>query len=179
MRRYLAAASLALLALATPALSAQPAMAQAAALTAPPPPATTALPYLRAAASGDQFEIQSSQLALRLSRDPQVRRMAQMLITDHRRLTAETTQTARRARIIPPPPRLLPHHAALLRDLRQTRRGQFEAAFHAAQLTAHQEALALHRTYATQGDVRALQASAGRAVPVVERHLSRVQAHRH
>jgi putative membrane protein len=67
----------------------------------------------------------------------------------------------------------------MLRDLRQARRGSFDTAFNQAQLTAHQEALALHRGYAAGGDVPALRATAAKAVPVVEMHLRHVEQHRH
>lgn len=140
---------------------------------------TAAVPYLRAAASGDQFEIQSSQLALQMSHDRQVRQMAQMLITDHRRLSADTMAAARRSRISPPPAMLTPEHMAMLRDLRQARPGQFDMAFNQAQIAAHQEALALHRGYAERGDVPALRATAAKAVPVVEMHLREAQQHQH
>src|SRR5207253_10778301 len=42
--------------------------------------------FLAQAASGDQFEIQSSQLALQMSQNLAVRNFANMLITDHMRM---------------------------------------------------------------------------------------------
>lgn len=167
------AACLATAAFAAPA-AAQPAGAQPAA-PAPVAP-TTATEYLMQASSGDQFEIQSSQHALQMSQDTAIKSAAQMIITDHTRLSNELKAAATSAGIAPPRPELMPRHAQMLDRLKRTRAAGFDQAYRQAQVVAHQEALALHRTYAERGDNPALKQAASRAVPVIEGHLQHVQS---
>lgn len=154
------------------------------AMDTPPPPmadATMGSPlqaptYLAMAASGDQFEIQSSQMAMQVSQNPAVRAYAQMLIADHSRLSAQTMATARSAGINPPPPTLLPQHQALLDQVRSAGQGPaFDAAYRDAQVNAHQQALQLHQNYASGGDVPALRGTASQAVPIIQQHLAQAQ----
>jgi putative membrane protein len=134
-----------------------------------------ALAYVENAASGDLFEIESSRMALSMSRNPAVRNFAQMLIDHHTRLTNETAAAARADGLVPPPPRLLPQHQAALQRLQSAGMNGFESAFKAEQITAHQEALNLHSSYARDGDRPALRNSASRAVPIVQSHLDQAQ----
>jgi putative membrane protein len=131
--------------------------------------------YMQMAASSDLFEIQSSQLALQMSQNAGVRAFAQMLVADHTRMSNEMRLAAATAGLPTPPPALLPHHAQMLDQLRAAPAGGFDAAYRDVQVMAHQEALTLHQNYANGGDNPALRAVAGRAVPVVQGHLSQAQ----
>jgi putative membrane protein len=133
--------------------------------------------YLAMAGSSDQFEIQSSQLALQVSQNPAVRNMANMLIADHTRSTQMLMAAAQSAGLTPPPPALLPPHQAMLDQLRAAGSGPaFDQAFQQIQLQAHQEALALHQNYSAQGDVAALRTTAGQIVPVIQMHIQHAQS---
>ncbi len=138
-------------------------------------PGMAAPAYLQNAASGDLFEIESSRLALGMSRNPEIRSFAQMLIDDHSRMSSELMAAAHSAGIHPPPPQMLPRHADMLARLRSVGPGGFDRAYKAEQVAAHQEALNLHRTYADQGDLPPLRDVAARAVPVIEAHLAHAQ----
>ena len=140
------------------------------------PMPNTALPYVAAAGSSDQFEIRSSQRALQMSQNPEVRRFAQMLIDHHTQTSATLMGAARDAGLNPPPPVLLPHHAAMLATLERAPADRFDAAYLGQQVPAHQEALALHQNYAANGDTQALRAAAGSAVPIVQQHLTEAQS---
>ena len=151
--------------------------------TAPPPAAApmvdpnsplAAPMYMQMAASGDQFEIQSSQLALQQSRNPAVQAFAQTLIAHHQQMSATMMSAAQSAGLAPPPPALLPQHAALLDQLRAAG-PNFDMAFRDAQVTAHQQALELHQNYSTGGDVPALRTVASSAVPIIQGHLAQAQ----
>lgn len=133
--------------------------------------------YMAMAGSSDQFEIQSSQLALQASQNPAVRNMANMLIADHTRSTQMLMAAAQSAGLTPPPPALLPPHQAMLDQLRAAGSGPaFDQAFQQIQLQAHQEALALHQNYSAQGDVPALRTVAGQIVPVIQMHIQHAQS---
>jgi len=132
--------------------------------------------YIATAGSSDQFEIQSSQLALQMSQNAQLRNLANMLIADHTRSTQMVVGAAQSAGITPPPPALLPQHQALLDQLRASGSGPaFDQAFKQIQIQAHTDALALHQNYAASGDVPALRTVAGQIVPVVQTHLNQLQ----
>ena len=131
--------------------------------------------YLTMAASGDQFEIQSSQLALQRASNPALRQFGQMLITDHTNMSAQLMAAAQGAGLTPPPPALSAEHAAMLQQLQATPAPSFDMAYRDAQIMAHQQALALHQNYANGGDVPALRTVAGTAVPIIQGHLNSIQ----
>lgn len=133
--------------------------------------------YLAQAASSDQFEIQSAQLAQQASQNAAVQQFAGMLVTDHTQSTQMLMAAAQSARVAAPPPTILPPQQAMLDQLRAAGTGPaFDQAFQQVQIQAHQQALALHQNYAQSGDVPALRTTAAQIVPVVQRHLSMAQA---
>ena len=107
-------------AIATPMLAMPAATAQMRSGPADPTP-TMAAPYVMKAGASDLYEIQSSQLALTKTRNPQVRSLANMLIQHHRMTTRDVTAAARRAGLRPRPPMLEPHQRAMIAELRRAR----------------------------------------------------------
>src|SRR4051794_41421215 len=79
--------------------------------------------YMAQAASADQFEIQSGQLALQASQNAAVRNFGNMIITDHTQSTQIVASTAAAAHLAPPPPTMLPAHHAVLDQLRSAGTG--------------------------------------------------------
>jgi len=153
-----------------------PALAQ----TPPPPPPpeakASATPYVMAAGMSDQFEIQSSQIALQKSQNPAVRQFAQMLIAHHTQTTQTLMAAARSAGMTPPPPMLEPMQADMIAQLQGAPAGPgFDRLYITQQIPAHQMALALHQTFAARGDVPALRTAAASAVPIVQQHLTEAQ----
>lgn len=154
--------------------------------TTPPPPPPPPLVdmnnllmapgFLAHAASGDQFEIQSSQLALSASQNAAVRNFANLLIADHTRMSQAMAAAAQSAGIQPPAPTLLPEQQAALDQLRAAGTGpNFDMAFRQAQITGHQQALGMMQNYAASGDVPALKTAAQQAIPTIQMHLSQAQ----
>jgi putative membrane protein len=148
----------------------------------PPTPAELANPliapgYLAQAASSDQFEIQSGQLALQASQNPSVQQFANMIIRDHTNSTQMLMTAAQAAHVYTPTPAILPPQQAMLDQLRGAGSGYaFDQAFQQIQIQAHQQALMLHQNYAQSGDVPQLRATAGQIVPVVQQHLQMAQS---
>ena len=139
-------------------------------------PGRAAITYVTKAGAGDLFEIRSSQLAVSRARRPQVRALAQMLVTDHQRSTQMVADAARSDGLSPRPPMLQPAQRNMLRQLERARDRDFDRLYLAQQIPAHQQGLALHRAYARNGDGRALRQAAGNIMPVVEHHLARARA---
>jgi putative membrane protein len=150
---------------------------------APPPPPPVDLNnllsapgFLAHAASGNQFEIQSSQLALTASQNPAVHNFANLLIADHTRLGQAMVAATQSAGVPVPTPMLLPEQQAALAQLQAAGTGpNFDMAYRQAQITAHQGALGLMQNYATSGDVPALRTAAQQAIPTIQMHLAQAQ----
>lgn len=130
--------------------------------------------YMQMAASGDQFEIQSSQMALQMSQNPAVRSFANLLVAHHQAMSQNMMSAAQSAGLTPPPPALMPQHQQMLAQLHAAG-PNFDMAFRDAQVMAHQQALELHQNYANGGDVPALRSVASAAVPIIQQHLSAAQ----
>jgi putative membrane protein len=130
--------------------------------------------YMSMAASSDQFEIQSGQLAGQMSQNQAVRGFGNLLVAHHTHTTNQMMAAAQAAGLTPPPPALLPPHQQMLDQLRAAG-PNFDVAFRDAQVAAHQEALTLHQNYANGGDVPALRTVAGAAVPIIQQHLTAAQ----
>jgi putative membrane protein len=145
------------------------------AMAADPASPLSAPGYMAMAASSDMFEIQSSQLALQMSRNPAVQQFAQMMVGDHSRTTQNMMAVAQQVGLSPPPPQMMPHHAEMLERLR-TAGPDFDSAYKREQIAAHQEALNLHRNYAAQGDNPAFRTLAQQTVPIIEAHYGHAQS---
>jgi len=132
--------------------------------------------FLAQAASANQFEIESSQLALQASQNTAVRNYANLLISDHNRLRAQVAAAAQSAGLTMPPPGLLPAQQAVLDQLRAAGTGpNFDMAYRQAQIDAHNQAIALMQNYSTGGDVPALRNAAAGAIPMMQMHLQQAQ----
>lgn len=71
---------------------------------------------------------------------------------------------------------LEPAQRTMLRQFERARDRDFDRLYLSQQVPAHQQALALHRTYARSGDGRALREVAASAVPIIQRHLTEARA---
>jgi len=134
---------------------------------------TDAATYVAMAAAGDQFEIQSSQIALIKAFSADVRNFAQMLISDHTQLDSKLVAAATASGLAAPIPMLSADQQQMLNDLQAASAGlSFDQLFLHDQIIAHEMALALHSNYATLGDTLGLRAVASSAVPVIQMHLN-------
>ena len=149
---------------------------------APPPPVDLNNPlmapgFLAQAGSANQWEIESSQLALQMSTNPAVRNLANVIIADHTAMGQQVAAAAASAGLPPPPTALLPPQQSMLDQLRAAGSGPaFDMAYQQAQISAHQQAIQLMQNYAAQGDVAALRTVASQAIPVMQKHLSMAQS---
>lgn len=143
----------------------------AAAAQAIPAPA-----YVMKAGAGDLYEKRSSTIVLRTTRDPAVRRFAQMMIRDHTRSTAVVKAAAMRAGIRPGPVAMDGQQLRWLADLRRAHGFDRDRLYLRQQREAHRDALQLHRDYADSGSVPSLRAAAARIVPVIRKHIDMLQA---
>lgn len=145
-----------------------------AALAADHSPAERDRTYALHARESDIYEIAASRLALQRSRDRQTRSFAQMMISHHTRSSNELARlVGRGARTTQAD--LSEPKSQMLEKLRSSSAAEFEANYVQGQIAAHEEALALHRAYASTGGDMRLRAFATRAAPLVESHLARAR----
>lgn len=165
-----------LLALAvSPLLVTSGASAQSAA-TSQSSQAMTAPMFVQMAAMSDMFEVQSSQVALKNSKDGEVRKFAQMMIDDHTKMSSNLKSIVQSANVKAEIPMSLSgEKAKMLEQLSGMSGEKFDAMYWKAQVQAHQEALNLMQSYAMNGDNAALKQFAQQGVPAIQQHLQMAQ----
>lgn len=132
--------------------------------------------FVKKAGASDLYEQQSSRLVLATTQDAKVRAFATQMIADHEKSTGMVKTAATRSGVTPMPPKLEPKQAKMIADLQKANGKARDTAYVTQQKAAHQEALALHRSYAAAGTAPALKTAAGQIVPVVEHHAHMLQS---
>jgi putative membrane protein len=131
--------------------------------------------YVEQAAMTDLFEVQSSKLALKQSKNSQVKNFAKQMITDHGKSTAQLKSILRKDKLeVKPPMKLDQEHAKLLKDLQGAKGAKFDKLYAQIQTQGHEKALKLHQDYAQGGDQPDLKNFAGDVSKVVEMHLNHI-----
>lgn len=134
--------------------------------------------FIRMAASSNQFEILSSQMALERASDQQVKSFAQMMIDDHTTAGTRMKEVLTAANLGTPLPadgELEDRHQEMLDTLEGNEGQDFQAAYVQMQTQAHQQAVQLFQQYAKSGDNAAVQTFAQETLPRLEQHLTMVQ----
>lgn len=132
--------------------------------------------FVNAAAASDQFEIQSSQMALEKSQNADVKSFAQMLITEHQKSTADLKAAAAKATpALTPKPALNAEQRADLDALRQAGGADFDRVYLTKQVPAHQKALDMLTSYAVGGENQGLKDFASKTQGPVQKHLEQAQ----
>jgi putative membrane protein len=130
----------------------------------------SAATYVGKAASMDTYEQESSKLVMQSAANPDVRRFAQMMISDHAKTSAQVMAAAKAASL-GSPANLLPEQAGMLDKLRALPKEHMVRGYIDQQVAAHEQALALHQSFAEYGDNPGLKAAAAGAVPIIRAHL--------
>jgi putative membrane protein len=139
-----------------------------------PPEQTT--DFVNKVAVANQFEIDTSQLALKYGKGSDVKTFAQQMIDDHTKAGEEFKAALAKAQITPPAEGLDLAHKAKYAKLRVfTTEGGFDASYISAQLEAHKEAVALFKDYAANGQTPAVKDFAAKTLPTLEHHLAMVE----
>jgi putative membrane protein len=140
---------------------------------APAPAADKAQTFVDKAAVGSMFEVESSQLALRTSKDPDVKKFADMMVSDYGAANAELEALAKEQGLTVPG-ELDKEHAAKLKSLQQTGPG-FDAPYVKAQIEGHEQTVKMFEQYAESGDNEALQNFAVKTLPTLRTHLDSIE----
>lgn len=129
--------------------------------------------FANTAAASDAFEIATSNLALEKGQSSAVKKFAQSMVKAHTESTTKLKAAASSApQSITPDPTLTPAQQQKLDALRGQTGAEFDKAYAAEQVTAHQTTLEALRSYAAKPDVPALGEFATQMVPIVTAHLN-------
>lgn len=124
--------------------------------------------FVKKAAMGGMFEVQSSQIALDQAESDHVRTFAQEMVNDHEAAN-ETLKSIAAQAGIEVPAQLDQKHQAKLEKL-QAADANFEKQYVNMQVEAHDTAIKLYETYARDGDNEALKEFAQQTLPTLEEH---------
>ena len=140
------------------------------------PAAKPAPAFVANAGVSDMYEIQAGQLALKKSKNNDVKALAKMTIDDHAKSTDALKQAIKdsgRADLAAPT-ELSEEKAAMIDDLNKAPDTLFDTMYLTQQLTVHSDAENLLTAYAANGDTPKLKDFAGKTAPVVQKHLDQI-----
>ena len=134
---------------------------------------TSAQGFANTAAASDRFEIESSELAASQGQSAAIKSYAAKMITAHQESTAKLKTTASGLTpAVTPDDTLSAAQQQDLDGLKGKTGAEFDTAYVAAQVKAHQAALDALNAYAASGDTPALKEFASGLVPTVTAHLN-------
>ena len=133
--------------------------------------------FADAAAASDAYEVAAGKLALQKASAQALKDFGGMMVTGHTESTAKLKAAgARVSPAIAPNPRLSAEQEANLATLRDTTGADFDTAYKAQQIVAHEKTLAVVQDYAANGTVPELKGFAGEIAPIVQAHLEKIKA---
>ena len=130
--------------------------------------------FVYTVAQSDLFEIMSSEAAVQISENADVRDFAETMIRDHTMSSQKLIEAAAQENLAPPIA-LDAKHQQMLNDIEVADADSFDATYIEAQEMAHMDAVKLFEDYALQGDSEPLQTFAEQTLPTLQMHLAHVQ----
>ena len=130
--------------------------------------------FIEQAASGGMAEIQTAQLAQQRSNSPQVKQFANRVIADHTQANSELQQIAQDQNItLPEQPSA--KDASAYRRLIGLTGAAFDQAYGQAEVSDHQQDIALFRKEAQSGQDPTVKSFAQKTLPLLVQHLQLAQ----
>jgi putative membrane protein len=133
----------------------------------------TAQGFANAAAASDKFEIESSKLAATNASSAAVKSFATKMVSAHTASTAKLKGTAAgMSPPVTPDDTLTAEQQSSLDSLKGKTGADFDSAYAAAQVDAHQKTLDALKGYSASGDNATLKTFADGLIPTVTAHLN-------
>jgi putative membrane protein len=130
--------------------------------------------FIEQAASGGMAEIQAAQLAQQRSNSPQVKQFANRVIADHTQANSELQQIAQDQNVtLPEQPSA--KDASAYRRLIGLTGTAFDQAYAQAEVSDHQQDIALFRKEAQSGQDPTVKSFAQKTLPLLVQHLQLAQ----
>jgi len=133
--------------------------------------------FVKKVPSANEFEIQSSQMALQKASADDVKKFAQQMIDDHTKAGEQLAEAAKGQDLATAlPTGVDAAHDQRLQDLANATEQDFDRLYMRTQVEAHTAALKLQQDYSSFGGNPALKAIATQLVPIIKRHLDQAQS---
>jgi putative membrane protein len=105
-----------------------------------------------------------------------VQQFGARMVHDHTMTTDNLHKAIMKAGMsVPPPPPLRPDQMRMVQELQGMHGREFDRAYLAQQIPAHQEALQANTAYAQSGEVKPIAHAARMALPIIRDHLRMAQ----
>ncbi|MDM9646435.1 DUF4142 domain-containing protein [Rhizobium sp. S163] len=131
--------------------------------------------FVKTVASANEFEIQSSELALKDATNASIKDTATMIIADHKKAGDKLKKLLEAKKLETPPMELAPKHQKMLDQLKGAKGKDFDILYLDTQAQAHLEAVGIFRTYAGSGDNQAIVGFAKETLAALETHLAHIK----
>lgn len=131
--------------------------------------------FVQKASIANTFEIQTSELALQRSQNPQIRALAQQMVTDHTKAgqDLQAALTAAKSNLVPATA-LDEARQKKYEELANAKPEEFDDKYVDIQTDAHNEAVALFKDYSDGGKAGPIKDFAAATLPTLEAHKSQV-----
>jgi putative membrane protein len=145
------------------------------AITAPVDPAAKTLEFATKAANTDMLEIAASKAALTKTKNAEVKKLAQAMITDHTKTSAELKEWASKT-TVSLPAALDGMDKSKAENLQTADATGFDDKYLDTLIDAHEEAISSFRDYSENGQEPALKAWAIATLPKLTEHVETAKA---
>jgi putative membrane protein len=130
----------------------------------------TDVAFVRAATESGRKEVNSAREALPQLKAPELKRIAEMLVSDHGNANARLSQIAEAKQWPVPPP------AAPAAPPSGSASNDFDAKWTAEMIAGHERSVALYRAQANGGEDKDLRKYARDTLPTIEQHLAQLKS---
>lgn len=133
--------------------------------------------FVKKAAVANQFEIDSSKVALEKSQDADIKAFAQKMIDDHTKAGEDFKAAVAESKVDSAlvPAGLDDKHQKQLDKLSKADAKDFDKDYLKVQKDAHKDAVALFKSYSEKGDNEALKTFATNTLPTLEGHKTELE----
>jgi putative membrane protein len=131
--------------------------------------------FLKEAANANEFEIESSQLALKKSQNPDVQQFAEDMVKDHTAVGEKMKTAVQSAKLEEPSSALNQKHRQMIQKLTKANGAEFNKLYKQMQTEGHQQAVQLFQSYSQNGDNTQIREFAAAALPTLKQHLEHIQ----
>mgnify|MGYP003393133716 CR=1 FL=1 len=132
--------------------------------------------FVQTASIANEFEIESSQLALEKSQNSDVKKFAQRMVDDHTKTGEKMKEVLSSSDMkVKPADKLDNKHQKMLEKLKSASNDNFDRQYVSIQNEAHREAVDLFDSYSKSGKDIKLKGFASETLPTLKEHLEHVE----
>lgn len=126
--------------------------------------------FFPAAASAGMLEIETSKLALATSKNPAIKKFAEMMVADHTK-AADELKVLATDKSVPLPKAMNRHHQMMYDHLKDEKPGEdFDNAYQNIMVVSHKEAVTLFSKASTDSKDAEVKAWAAKVLPTLQQH---------